>query len=112
MKTSFLRLSATVLFLSLVQATAQQENPTAPPNATVRAEIATTEALLPKLADRAAGQYLLATDYTALGDSAKALALLKEAVHSDEGFDPSEDRAFASLKTNPEFQALVKRAAQ
>lgn len=112
MNTSFLRIAVTILLLALVYAAAQQQNPSAPPNAAVRAEIATTEALLLKLADRAAGQYLLATDYAALGDSEKALALLKKAVESDEGFDPSADRAFAPLKTNPEFQALVKRARQ
>lgn len=112
MNTSFLRISVAVFLLSVVYAAAQQENPSTPPNPAVRTEIATTEAVLPKLADRAAGQYLLATDYAALGDSEKALALLKQAVESDEGFDPSADRAFAPLKTNSGFQALVKRAAQ
>src|SRR5689334_18877828 len=111
MNTSSLRVSIALFLLSVAHAAAQQENPTTPPNAAVRAEIATTEALLPKLADLAAGQYLLATDYAALGNSEKALALLKQAVESDEGFDPSAERTFAPLKTNSEFQALVKRAA-
>jgi hypothetical protein len=107
-----LSLRTVALSLSLFVSTSNAAAQGADPNAAVRTEIVTTEALLPNLADRAAAQYVLATDYAALGDSAKTLALLKQAVESDEGFDPSADRAFASFKTNPEFQALVKRAAQ
>lgn len=83
-----------------------------PPEAAVRAELATGESLLPKLADRAAGLYLLATDYATLGDFPKALSLLKESIELDEGFDPSQDPAFARMRTQPDFQKLLKRSAQ
>src|SRR5262249_25819057 len=40
------------------------------------------------LVDRGAALYLLAHHYARLGDTAKTLALLKECVALDEGFDP------------------------
>lgn len=82
------------------------------PESEVRAEIAGTEALLPKLADRGAALYLMASDYATLGDTAKALALLKECLELGEGFDPSQDPAFAKLRANPEFRALSEKVAK
>lgn len=99
--------AALALFFLTALAAAQQNTP----EAAIRTEIATTEALTPKLADRAAAKFLLATDYAALGDRTKALILLKQAIESDEGFDPGAS-AFASLQSEPQYQALVRRAVQ
>ncbi|PYL81333.1 MAG: hypothetical protein DMF21_05540 [Verrucomicrobia bacterium] len=84
-------------------------------SASLRSEIKVVEALVAAsperagLADRGAGLYLLAHHYAHVGDQAKALALLKECVALGEGFDPSEARAFAPLKNNPEFRELVEQ---
>jgi hypothetical protein len=95
-----------------------QANPSPPPaasttgtegSARLREEITVVERLLPLLADRGAALYLLAHHYAHLGDQTKALALLKECVALDEGFDPAEAPAFATLKSNPEFRQLVER---
>jgi len=113
MKT-FMRWSAclTLSVISILDIQAQQSTPPAPPESEVRAEIAGTEALLPKLADRGAALYLMATDYATLGDTTKALRLLKECIDLEEGFDPSEDPAFAKMRANPEFRALAERVAR
>ena len=87
-------------------------------SASLRGEIKVVEALVavpPEragLADRGAALYLLAHHYAHLGDQAKALALLKECVALGEGFDPSEARAFAPLKNNPEFRELAEQVRQ
>ena len=84
-------------------------------SASLRSEIKVVEALVAAsperagLADRGAALYLLAHHYAHVGDRAKALALLKECVALGEGFDPSEARAFAPLKNNPEFRELVEQ---
>jgi hypothetical protein len=99
----------------------RQGNPSPPPaasttateeSARLREEITVVERLLPRLADRGAALYLLAHHYAHLGDQTKALALLKECVALDEGFDPAEARAFAPLKSNPEFRRLVERVGR
>src|SRR5215471_21698522 len=98
--------------------TSSQDNPSPPPaasmtgpegSARLRAEIKVVKGLLPQLADRGAALYLLAHHYAHLGDQAKALALLKECVALDEGFDPSEARAFAPLESEAEFRQLAER---
>lgn len=98
--------------LSISSTQAQQSVPPAPPESEVRAEISGTEALLPRLADRGAALYLMATDYATLGDTAKALGLLKECIDLGEGFDPSADPAFATMRTNPEFRALAEKVVK
>jgi sugar lactone lactonase YvrE len=75
----------------------------------LRDEIKTVEQLLPRLVDRGAALFLLAHDYARLGEQPKALALLKQCAALNEGFDPSGDRAFASLEGDPEFHSLVER---
>jgi len=60
------------------------------------------------LVDRGAALYLLAHHYARLGDTAKTLALLKECVALDEGFDPTDQPAFAALKSNAEFRELTE----
>jgi hypothetical protein len=84
--------------------------PTSPDSQRLRDEIKTVEGLLPRVADRGAALYLLADHYARLGDLQKALALLKECVALDEGFDLAKERAFAPLRTNPEFRELVEQA--
>jgi cytochrome c-type biogenesis protein CcmH/NrfG len=54
----------------------------------VRAEIRAVENVLPKIPDRGAALFLLARRYAHLGELQKALALLKECVALDAGFDP------------------------
>ena len=76
----------------------------------LRGEIARLDALLPRLVDRGPALFLLAHHYARLGEKAKALALLKECVALDEGFDPGESRAFASLQENAEFRELAAAA--
>ena len=81
----------------------------------LRDEIKVVEGLLadsPRragLADRGAALYLLAHHYAHLGDQSKALALLKECVALGESFDPSDARAFAPLKADPEFRKLAEQ---
>ncbi len=60
-------------------------------------------------ADRGAALYLLAEQYVRLGDRAKALALLQECMALDEGFDPTDDGNFVSLKNDAAFRQLVEQ---
>jgi hypothetical protein len=78
-----------------------------PDAAPIRSEIQAVEALLPRIPDRGAALFFLARRYARLGDPQKALALLKECMALDEGFDPGEAPAFESLRANPEFRQLV-----
>jgi sugar lactone lactonase YvrE len=78
----------------------------------LRNEITVVEQLLPRLVDRGAGLFLLAHDYARIGEYAKALDLLKRCVALDQGFDPSGDQSFASLHSDSEFQALMKRVRE
>lgn len=75
----------------------------------LRDEITIVEEVLPRLPSRGAGLYLLAHHYARLGDTSKALALLKECVALDEGFDPTDAPAFAALKSNAEFRELTDK---
>src|SRR5689334_4885472 len=82
------------------------------PKARLRDEIREVEEMLAKRPtwtsfDRGAALYLLAHHYARLGDSAKALKLLEECVALDAGFDPSDAPAFASLKQEAKFGALI-----
>ena len=74
------------------------------------AEIQKIEQLLPKIPDRGAALYLLSRRYAQIGNLQKALALLKECISLDEGFDPSESHAFDRLHDNAEFRNLAERA--
>jgi predicted Zn-dependent protease len=56
-----------------------------------RTEIATLEALLPRVPDRAVVLYFLAQDYAQIGDQQKAIALLKESIAAREGVNPADD---------------------
>ncbi|HWY55355.1 MAG TPA: hypothetical protein VNZ03_12875 [Terriglobales bacterium] len=109
-----------------VQSANQQEIPPAAPptsssapsespnSARVRNEIKTVEGLLsvsPRsgFADRGAALYFLADRYLRLGDRLEALALLKGCVALNEGFDPTDDPNFVSLKNDAAFRQLVQQ---
>jgi hypothetical protein len=74
-----------------------------------RTEVQQVEAALPRIADRGAALFFLARRYAQLGELEKSLALLKECIALDEGFDPSEAPQFQPLHANPDFRALVER---
>ncbi len=83
----------------------------APPDAAVvRAEVQEIETSLSKIPDRGAALFLLARRYAHLGELQKALALLKECVALDEGFDPADSPALQPLKSFPEFRELIQEA--
>jgi sugar lactone lactonase YvrE len=73
-------------------------------------DIRKIEEALPKLADRGAALFILAARRARLAHVPEALAALKECVSLDEGFDPTESKAFTSLRSNREFQALTEEA--
>lgn len=84
--------------------------PAEPDNAAeLRARIAGVEQLMPKLPDRGAALFFLATSKQRLGETREALEFLKECVALQEGFDPSGEPAFSGLKGSKEFDALVER---
>src|SRR5215469_4526942 len=87
--------------------------PTPPPDSEeVLAEIHKLEGVLPKVTDRAAVLFLLATEYAHLGNVQKALALLKECAAFDAGFvpDPAKSRSLLPLESNSEFRQLLAEA--
>jgi len=73
-----------------------------------QAEIRAVESSLPEISDRGAATFFLAGLYANLGNSQKALTLLKECP-IEEGFDPGGVPAFRSLESNNEFRELVAR---
>jgi SMP-30/Gluconolactonase/LRE-like region len=75
-----------------------------------QADIRKIEEALPKVADRGAALFILAARRAQLFQLPEALAALKECVSHDEGFDPTESKAFTSLRSNREFQALTEQA--
>lgn len=76
-----------------------------------RAEIHSVERWLPEIPDRGAAYFFMASLYASLGDSQKALALLKQCP-IEEGFDPGGVREFRSLESTAEFRGLVARIHQ
>jgi hypothetical protein len=88
-----------------------------PNSARVRDEIKIVEGLMsasPRsgVADRGAALYFLADHYLRLGERVQALALLQRCVALDEGFDPTDDPAFASLKNDTVFRQLAEQVRQ
>jgi hypothetical protein len=71
--------------------------------------IHSVEGTMPQIPDRGAALFFLARLYTRVGEVPKALALLKECVALNQGFDPSAHRRLQPLKDNPEFQKLVEQ---
>jgi sugar lactone lactonase YvrE len=77
----------------------------------VRAEIRAVENVLPKVPDRGAALFLLARQYAHLGELQKALALLKECMGLDAGFDPepAQSPSLRPLSSNTEFRAMIEQ---
>jgi hypothetical protein len=74
----------------------------------VRDQIAAVEKLQSSLPDRGATLYFLAAAKEHLRETRDALALLKQCLALQEGFDPSGDPAFLELKETKEFTTLVE----
>ena len=75
----------------------------------VRQQIATVQKLQPKLPDRGAALYFLAAAREHLRDSVEALALLKECLALQEGFDPSGEPTFGEFHGTKEFTAMTDK---
>jgi len=88
---------------------AQQSSPTSA-ESRFRPMIQQIERVLPTVADRGAGLFALARLYAQIGDTQKALALLKVSLATDEGFDPSGSEMLTPLRSNPEFARLAEQA--
>lgn len=74
----------------------------------IRNQIAAVQKLQSTLPDRGAALYFLAAAKEHLRESREALALLKECLALQEGFDPSGDPAFLGLKEMKEFTAQIE----
>jgi SMP-30/Gluconolactonase/LRE-like region len=74
----------------------------------IRNQIAVVQRLKPTLPDRGAALYFLAAAKEHLRENREALALLKECLALQEGFDPSGDPAFLGLKEMKEFTAQIE----
>ncbi len=83
--------------------------PAEPANAPeIRGQIAEVQKLQHALPDRGAALYFLAVAEEHLRETRKALALLKECLALQEGFDPSGDPTFLELKESKEFTTLIE----
>src|SRR4030095_2186926 len=98
--------------ISFAEQTSSPTKSVSPETAMRHAEIQAVEKSLPKIADHGAALFFLAKRYAQIGDLDKGLALLKECIALDQGFDPSEAPQFEALRSDPEFQALVERVHQ
>jgi hypothetical protein len=78
----------------------------------VRTEIRALEEVLPEVPDRGAMLFLMARRYTHVGDTQKALPLLKEYVALGAGFvpDPGRYRSLSPLESSPQFRELLEQA--
>jgi hypothetical protein len=74
----------------------------------IRDQIAAVEKLQHTLPDRGAALYFLAAAKQHLRETREALALLKECLALQEGFDPSGDPAFLGLKEIKEFTTQIE----
>jgi hypothetical protein len=75
-----------------------------------RADIRRVEEVLPAIRDRGGALFFLARRHAQLGELPEALALLKQCLSLDEGFDPSNSPWFRPLRSNPEFRDLADDA--
>jgi hypothetical protein len=73
----------------------------------VREQVAMVQKLQPTLPDRGAALYFLAAAKQHLRETREALALLKECIALQEGFDPSGEPAFLELKGSKEFTTMT-----
>ncbi len=106
-----LSLAGVLLVPPLAYSQDQEEIKGAPAEPTdaqeIREQIAAVEKILPTLPDRGAALYFLAAAKQHLGETREALALLKECIALQEGFDPSGEPAFWGLKGSKEFTTLA-----
>ena len=72
-----------------------------------RASIQRMGKLLESSPDPGNVMYVLAVRYASLGEDCEALRWLWKVVDLQQGFDPSTDEAFKSLRTQPEFKRLA-----
>ena len=82
-----------MLWFGELSGLAAQTSPALSPSETaqIQAQIAQLEQLLSHTADRGAALFLMAKQYTQLGETSKAFPLLKECISLDEGLDIGED---------------------
>lgn len=74
----------------------------------IRNQIAAIEKIQDTLPDRGAPLFFLAMAKIHLHETREALALLKECLALQEGFDPSGDPAFMELKESKDFTTLIE----
>src|ERR1700730_18701943 len=107
-----LSLAGVLLVPPLAYSQDQEEIKGAPAEPTdaqeIREQIAAVQKILPTLPDRAAALYFLAAAKQHLRETREALALLKECIALQEGFDPSGEPAFIELKSTKEFTTLIE----
>jgi sugar lactone lactonase YvrE len=99
-------------FARVSPATTEQSAPATtapPPDEGLRSLIRSVENTLRLVPDRGAALFFLARLYTRVGEFPKAMALLKQCVALDQGFDPAAHRRLEPLKDNPEFQKLAEQ---
>lgn len=99
-----------VTVLILWSVTFAQESSPASAEERFRPLIQQIERVLPALADRGAGLFALARLYAQAGDTQRAMALLKQSLAADQGFDPSGSEMLAPLRSNPAFAKLSAQA--
>ena len=107
-----LRVSTPVLLTAIILRSGVCAQDSSQPSAEGRYRpiIQQIERRLPTLVDRGAGLFALARLYAQVGDTPKALALLKESLATGEGFDPSGSEMLAPLRSSPEFAELTQQA--
>jgi hypothetical protein len=74
----------------------------------IREQIAAVQKLQHTLPDHGAALYFLAAAKQHLHETREALALLKECIALQEGFDPSGEPAFLELKGSKEFATMTE----
>jgi hypothetical protein len=77
--------------------------------ADIRAQMAIAESLISKTHDRGAILYFLAVSHALLHETLPAIQQLKECLALREGFDPTNENAFAGLKASSEFKPLLEQ---
>ena len=107
-----LRVSKRLLLTAIILWSGAFAQDNSPPSAEARYRpiIQQIERRLPTLVDRGAALFALARLYAQVGDTPKALALLKESLATGEGFDPSGSEMLAPLRSSPEFVEMAQQA--
>ena len=107
-----LRIATPLLFTAIIlwSGTSAQDSSSTSAEARYGPIIQQIERRIPTLVDRGAGLFALARLYAQVGDTPKALALLKESLATGEGFDPSGSEMLTPLRFTPEFVELTEQA--